>query len=145
MSQSPGKTQTCNVYVVDGAYYLLDLPGYGYARVSKAHRAAFARLVDAVLGARAGLRGVLWLLDIRHPPSAQDHEMHDRLVEHGTPVLAVITKADKLARGKRGRYVRVIRDALALEENQCVVTSAQTREGLDELRQSVTALLGSDA
>jgi GTP-binding protein len=140
-SGSPGKTQACNVYEVDGRYYLLDLPGYGYARVSRAQRATFLRLLDAILTDRPRLRGALWLLDIRHAPSDQDHAMQARLSTHGTPVLVVVTKADKLARGKRGQYVRTILDALDLEESQCVVTSAQTRDGVPDLHDAVTALV----
>jgi len=130
---------------VGTTFYLLDLPGYGYAKVSKAQRAAFLRLLDDILGRRARLAGALWLLDIRHPPSTEDHAMQTRLAARGTPVLAVVTKADKVARGKRGQYVRTILDALDIEEHQCVVTSAVSREGIAELREAVTALVGAAA
>jgi GTP-binding protein len=88
---------------------------------------------------------VLWLLDIRHAPSADDHAMQAQLGTRGVPVLLVVTKADKLARGKRAQYVRTIQDDLAIEEDQCVVTSARTREGIADLRDSVTALLAGTA
>ena len=139
-SQYPGKTQLCNVFTVDERYYLIDLPGYGYARVSQAQRAVFRRLLTAIVTTRPRLAGALWLLDIRRAPSPDDHAMHEILGAQGTPVLLVVTKADKLARGKRAQYVRTILDALQMEESQCVVTSARTREGITELRDSVSAL-----
>lgn len=140
-SQYPGKTQHCNVFAVDGRFHLLDLPGYGFARASHAHRAAFRRLLADIVTTRPRLVGVLWLLDIRHAPSADDHAMQEVLGDRGVPVLLVVTKADKLARGKRAGYVRTILDALAIEESQCLITSARTREGITDLRDSVAALL----
>jgi GTP-binding protein len=140
ISRSPGKTQACNVYAVDDRLYLLDLPGYGYASVSKARRAAFRRLLKDVVAHRATLRGALWLVDIRHAPSREDLAMQQVFDAHGTPVLLVVTKADKLARGKRVQYVRSILDALNVSESQCVVTSARTREGINDLRESIAAL-----
>ena len=145
ISRSPGKTQACNVYVVDDQVYLLDLPGYGYARVSKARRAAFRRLLTGVVAHRTALRGALWLVDIRHAPSREDAAMQEVFEAHGTPVLLVVTKSDKLARGKRGQYVRTILDALNVPESQCVVTSARTREGVTDLRESIAALAGVGA
>jgi GTP-binding protein len=141
-SRSPGKTQTCNVYDVGTRYYLLDLPGYGYAKVSKAQRAAFRRLLSGIVGTRPRLAGVLWLVDVRHPPSKDDHAMQATLGAAGTPVLLVVTKADKVARGKRPEYVRTILEALDIEASQCVVTSAETGEGIGDLRDSVGGLLG---
>jgi GTP-binding protein len=140
-SRSPGKTQTCNVYGVGTRFYLLDLPGYGYAKVSKIQRAAFRRLLTGVVRTRPRLVGALWLVDVRHPPSKDDHAMQASLGHGGTPVLLVVTKADTVARGKRREYVRTILEALDIEENQCVVTSAETGEGIGDLRDSVTALL----
>jgi GTP-binding protein len=140
-SRHPGKTQACNVYDVDERYYLLDLPGYGYATVSKARRAAFRRLLGGIVASRPRLVGALWLVDARHLPSRDDLAMQASLGEAGTPVLLVVTKADKVARGKRHEYVRSILGALHIEESQCVVTSAETGEGIGDLRDSVAALL----
>jgi GTP-binding protein len=142
-SGSPGKTQACNVYAVDDRCYLLDLPGYGYARIAKTRRASFRTLLRDILATRPGLRGVLWLLDIRHPPSQEDLGMQRLFGAHGTQVLAVVTKADKLARGKRVAYVRTILETLDLAEDQCVVTSAETREGIADLRDAIDALLAT--
>lgn len=144
-SQTPGKTRLCTVFTVDERFHLLDLPGYGFARASQAHRAGFRRLLAGIIARRPRLAGVLWLLDVRHAPSADDHAMHALLGERGVPVLLVVTKADKLARGKREQYVRTILESLGIEESQCVVTSARTRDGIADLRESVTALLGESA
>jgi GTP-binding protein len=85
------------------------------------------------------------LVDIRHPPSREDAAMQDVFAAHATPVLLVVTKADKLARGKRAQYVRSILQALNVPESQCVVTSARTREGIADLRDSITALADAPA
>jgi GTP-binding protein len=146
ISGTPGKTRALNVYLIpeggrwSHAFYLLDLPGYGYARVSKAELAAFANLVRHVL-TRPRLTGIVWLLDIRHDPSTGDRDMQDLLAGAGTRVLAAATKSDKLSRTRRGEQARALRQALRLDDDQLVVTSAETSEGLDELREAVAALV----
>jgi GTP-binding protein len=154
VSATPGKTRALNVYVVgglfsvaskdrvpttDNAFYLLDLPGYGYARASKADRSAFAGIVRHVLH-RPRLAGVVWLLDIRHDPSEGDRSMQDLLAGAGTRVLAAVTKGDKLSPAKRRARKAALRGALALDEDQVVVTSVRTGLGLPELRESITVL-----
>ncbi len=119
--------------------YLLDLPGYGYARASQAQRAGFRRLVAAALE-RPGLAGVVWLLDIRHDPSRDDQTMQDTLALAGLPVLAALTKGDKLPWGQRLERRAALQRALGLPADQIVVTSARTGDGLAELRAAVAAL-----
>ncbi|MGE5762293.1 MAG: GTP-binding protein [Gemmatimonadota bacterium] len=162
ISATPGKTRAMNVYVVRGrwpvasgdlsgeppdhrpqttdhAFYLLDLPGYGYARASKPDRAAFARIVHHVLH-RPRLSGVVWLLDIRHDPSAGDRAMQDLLAGAGTRVLAAVTKSDKLAPAQRRARETALRQLLAFDEDQVVLTSARSGLGIPELREAVAAL-----
>ena len=139
VSATPGKTRALNVYAVN-TYYLLDLPGYGYARVSKAERTAFAGLLRHVI-TRPRLAGIVWLFDIRHDPSAGDRDMQDLLAGTGTRVLAAATKSDKLSRARRVEHALALRQTLRLDDDQLVVTSAQTKEGLDELREAVAALV----
>ena len=91
--------------------------------------------------ARPRLTGVVWLLDIRHDPSAGDKDMQDLLAGAGTRVLAAATKSDKLSRTRRAEHAAALRDSLGLDADQLVVTSAHTKEGLDELREAVTALV----
>ncbi len=123
-----------------GSHYFLDLPGYGYARIGKAQRAAFRGLLKHTLR-REWLRGVVWLLDIRHPPSADDRVMQDVLAEGETNVLAALTKADKLATAQRRSRARELREELDLPEDQIVVTSAQTGDGIVELQEAIVGLL----
>jgi GTP-binding protein len=143
VSGTPGKTRALNVYLIPDtahAFYLLDLPGYGYARVSKEERVAFAGLLRHVL-TRPRLAGVVWLLDIRHEPQAGDLDMQDLLAGAHARVLAAATKSDKLSRTRRAEQALALRQALGLDEEQLVVTSAQTKEGMDELREAVAALV----
>ena len=162
VSGEPGKTRMLNVYelrawgVRRGAWegtgtphtlrptphalYLLDLPGYGYARASKTDRAAFRRLVAGAI-ARPRLAGVVWLLDVRHEPSTDDRAVQATFAERGTRVLAAFTKGDKLPRGQRLRREHDLRDALGLADDQAIVTSARTGDGVAELRDAIGALV----
>ena len=161
-SGTPGKTRALNVFLVDigrgergevrdGAHpsvhlpsplslYFLDLPGYGYARAGKEQRAGFRRLLWYAL-ARERLRGVVWLLDIRHPPSVDDRAMQDALVEGETHVLAALTKGDKLSTAQRRVRERELRDELGLPEDQVIATSAKTGKGIAELREAIEGLV----
>jgi GTP-binding protein len=143
VSATPGKTRALNVFEIPGPTpphcYFLDLPGYGYARASKTDRTAFAGIVRHVLH-RPRLAGVVWLLDIRHEPSEGDRSMQDLLAVAGTRVLAAVTKGDKLSSAKRQEREAALREALALDEDQLVVTSVRTGLGLPELRESIAVL-----
>jgi GTP-binding protein len=139
-SKSPGKTRDLNVYQVAEQLYLVDLPGYGYAQVSKAERGRFATLIDRYLRTRASLAGVVWLLDIRRNPSAEDLTLSDKLAEWEVPVMVAITKGDKLGRGKRPGQMQAILDEVGLPADQGVVTSAVTKEGVEDLQESILAL-----
>src|SRR5881628_3242379 len=139
-SGTPGKTRALNVFLIDESYYFLDLPGYGYARAGKAQRAAFRGLVKHALR-RERLRGVVWLLDIRHALSTDDQAMQDALAEEETQVLAALTKGDKLSSGKRGTRERELREELGLSEDQVVVTSAKTGDGIAELKEAIEGLV----
>src|SRR6266699_1013989 len=142
-SGTPGKTRALNVFLIDESHYFLDLPGYGYARAGQTQRTAFRGLVKHTLR-RDRLQGVVWLLDIRHPLSAEDQAMQDALAEEETTrVLAALTKGDKLSAGKRSTRERELRDELGLPEDQVVVTSAKTGEGLVELREAIAGLIAS--
>src|SRR5438477_496549 len=140
-SGTPGKTRALNVFLIDESHYFLDLPGYGYACVGKAQRGAFRGLVKHTLR-RDRLQGVVWLLDIRHPLSAEDQAMQDALAEEETTrVLAALTKGDKLSAGKRSTRERELRDELGLPEDQVVVTSAKTGEGIADLKEAIAGLI----
>ncbi len=140
ISGTPGKTRALNVFLVDESHYFLDLPGYGYARAGKAQRAAFRGLVKHALR-RERLRGVVWLLDIRHALSVDDQAMQDALAEGETQVLAALTKGDKLSSGKRGTRERELREELGLPEDQVTVTSAKTGAGIADLKEAIAGLI----
>jgi GTP-binding protein len=155
-SGTPGKTRALNVFLVPVAQivgaqhaaplphasmYFLDLPGYGYARAGKVQRAAFRGLVKHALR-RERLRGVVWLLDIRHPLSADDESMQDALAEEATQVLAALTKGDKLSSSKRSERERELRAELGLPEDQVMVTSAKTGDGITDLKEAIAGLIG---
>jgi GTP-binding protein len=158
VSGTPGKTRMLNVYAVPvqigvGAqhaaplrqttYYLLDLPGYGYSRASHTDRRAFRLLIEHTLN-RGRLAGVVWLLDIRHDPSKDDLEIQRLLVESGRPVLAALTKGDKLGRAAAQARARALAATLGLDQDQVQLTSSKSRQGIAELGQSILATIGGD-
>ena len=140
VSGTPGKTAHVNVFRFP-EFYLVDLPGYGFARASKATRFGYRRLVDGYLRRRETLAGVVWLLDIRHLPSKDDLVMQELLVEAGTAVLAVFTKADKLGRQAQAAQSGAIARALGLDESQTQIVSSATGMGIADLGASILAAL----
>jgi GTP-binding protein len=151
VSATPGKTQALNVYRLGpgsasarGAvpYYVLDLPGYGYAKAAKPERARFRRLIADALE-RPLLAGVVWLLDIRREPSPEDQAMQALFATRATRVLAALTKSDKLASSARLARARALQGALALDSDQVIVTSARVAEGIAELREAIQGLVAA--
>ncbi len=140
-SRTPGKTRLCNVFDA-GTFYLVDLPGYGYARVGREERRGLGQLIRGYVTGRRALAGAVWLLDVRRDPSADDLEIAELLDRRALPVLVAITKADKLGRGRRKHRAGAILAAVGLPEDQCVVTSVRTGEGIDDLRDSIVAFVG---
>ena len=138
VSGSPGKTTLLNFYRLPG-FYLVDLPGYGFARAGKGARAGYRKLVTGYLRTRPSLAGIVWLLDIRHQPSADDLEMQRLLAESGRPVLAVFTKADKLTRSGLPVRANELAEALGLQPDQIQLTSSQSKLGISELATSIVA------
>jgi GTP-binding protein len=141
-SRTPGKTRALNVFTWGERLYLVDVPGYGWAQASRSDRAGYRKLVEGYLASRPQLAGVLWLLDLRRDPSEDDAEIGEVLASRGVPALAVLTKADQVPRARRPARLRAVTVALGLDEEACVVTSARTSEGMEELRESVLAFLG---
>lgn len=139
VSGTPGKTTLLNAFRLP-SLYLIDLPGYGFARAGKAARAGYRRLITRYLGERATLAGVVWLLDVRHPPSRDDREIQELLIASGRPVLAVLTKGDKLTRSARAVRTRELAAALGLHDDQVQLTSSSSGDGIAELGQSILAI-----
>jgi len=141
VSGTPGKTTLLNAFRLPG-FYLVDLPGYGYARAGKAARTGYRRLVDRYLLERPTLAGVVWLLDVRHEPSRNDGEMQELLARSGRPVLVALTKADKLSRSALTERTRAFAVALGLQADQIQLTSSTSRLGIAELAASIVAAVG---
>ena len=133
VSATPGKTQALNFYLVNEDFFLVDLPGYGYARVPEAMRDSWAGLIDWYLGETKEVRGVVHLVDARHKPTRHDLRMVAYLAKLGLPTLIVLTKVDKLKRSERDKAIRRAMDTLELEESQLLPFSSKTGEGRDEL------------
>jgi GTP-binding protein len=144
VSGTPGKTTLLNAFRLPG-FYLVDLPGYGFARAGKAARAGYRRLVNTYLLERPTLAGVVWLLDVRHEPSKDDLEMQELLAESGRPVLVALTKGDKLTRSVQAQRTRALAVALGLHEDQVQLTSSTSRLGIAELAESIVAAVGGTA
>ncbi|MGE0160970.1 MAG: ribosome biogenesis GTP-binding protein YihA/YsxC [Gemmatimonadales bacterium] len=141
VSSTPGKTQALNFYRVNDDFFLVDLPGYGYARVPEATRKTWAHLIEWYLGASGNVRGVVHLVDSRHTPTRHDLWMVSYLAELGLPALVVLTKVDKLTKTERERSWDRALAALSVDESQVVAFSAKTGEGRDELLAAVEGLV----
>ena len=141
VSATPGKTREINFFRVNDAFHLVDLPGYGYARVSKSAREAWRPLIAGFLRTSEQLRGVVQLVDARHPPSKDDLRMMDFLASLGVPTIVVATKVDKLSKSERAQTLASLAERLGIEEEQLIPFSARTGEGRDDLAQAVVSLL----
>ncbi|MBN1293395.1 MAG: YihA family ribosome biogenesis GTP-binding protein [Candidatus Latescibacteria bacterium] len=140
VSQKPGKTRSLNYYCVDKSFYLVDLPGYGYAKVSKSERSLFDNLVSPYLSARSQLVGIIQLLDSRHGPVSGDHVMLDWITQYEGKVLYVFTKLDKISAKRKMELKKTYIKELGAEN--CVLFSALTCAGIDEIWSWVTDTLG---
>lgn len=129
-SQKPGKTQTLNFYQINEEIIFVDVPGYGYAKVSKAEREAWGEMIETYFLQREQLCAALLIVDIRHNPTEDDQMMYEWLKHHGISVVVIATKADKISRGKRMKQVKQIRRSLAMDESDSLIPfSAETGEG----------------
>lgn len=144
-SSTPGKTRTINFYCFNRSWYLVDLPGYGFAKVSRREKAGWGKMIEKYLSGRKTLRGVILLVDIRHSPSVDDRTMKDWLEHHQIPFMVVATKADKLSRSARQKNLAMIRRELQLPMEQPPLGfSAVSGEGLEELLQALREITESE-
>ncbi len=143
VSGSPGKTRTINFYNINGDFRIVDLPGYGYAKVSKSVTENWGDMMEQYFSARHGLIKTVQLVDIRHEPSKQDIQMYEYLRHYGLDGLVVATKADKISRNQMSKNISVIRKALGMKpEDKVIACSALKRTGQDELLDEIERLLG---
>ena len=134
ISATPGKTQTINYYNINQELYLVDLPGYGYAKVSEQEKQKWGQMVERYLHGSRQLKAVFLLIDIRHEPSANDKMMYDWIVSQGYHPIIIATKFDKIKRSQKDKQVKVVRQGLALPAGAAVIPfSSVTKQGRDEL------------
>lgn len=142
VSGSPGKTRTINFYRINNRFRIVDLPGYGYAKVSKSMSKEWGPMMEEYLEKRQGLRKVIQLVDIRHAPSAQDIQMYEYLRHYGLDGIVVATKADKVSNNEMQKCISVIRKNLQLgPEDKVIPVSALKRKGHDKLLSEMEKLL----
>lgn len=133
-SATPGKTQTINFYNVNDVMYLVDLPGYGYAKVSEQEKIKWGQLIERYLNTSKQLKAVFLLIDIRHDPSANDKMMYEWIVSQGYHPIIIATKLDKLKRSQVAKHVKMIKEGLKLLPGTTVIPfSAETKQGREEI------------
>lgn len=134
ISATPGKTQTINFYNINDEMYLVDLPGYGYAKVSEQEKAQWGKLIERYLHTSGQLRAVFLLIDIRHAPSANDKMMYHWIVEQGYQPIIIATKLDKIKRSQVQKCIKILKEGLELVPGTKVIPfSSQTKKGRDEI------------
>ena len=134
ISATPGKTQTINFYNINDALYLVDLPGYGYARVSEKEKAQWGRMIERYLHDSSQLREVFLLIDIRHEPSANDRLMYQWIVDQGYEPVIIATKLDKIKRSQVQKHVKMLKEGPGLVPGTTVIPfSSVTKQGRDEI------------
>ena len=144
VSATPGKTRSLNFYLVNDRFFLVDLPGFGFAKASSRVRKSWKALVENYLVGEPKLRGVVHLVDARHDPTVTDLEMVEFLAEKGLPTLVVLTKMDKLKHRARERTVATAVERLKIDEDQVLRCSSKTGEGREELLAALDDLIGAD-
>ncbi len=133
-SSQPGKTQTINYYNINDEMYLVDLPGYGYAKASKTEQEKWGKMIEKYLTTSKQLRAIFLLIDIRHDPTANDRQMYDWVVYQGFEPIIVATKLDKIKRSQKDKQLKAIRTGLGAPSDIMMVPfSAQTKQGREEI------------
>ena len=133
-SAQPGKTQTINFYNINDAMYLVDLPGYGYAKTSASEKEKWGKMIENYLHTSKKLQAVFLLIDIRHDPSANDKMMYDWMVYQGFTPIIIATKLDKIKRSQIQKNVKAIREGLKVKPGTVIIPfSSETKQGRDEL------------
>lgn len=145
-SSQPGKTQTINFYNVNDDLYFVDLPGYGYAKVSVEVKAKWGKMIERYLKKSQMLKCIFLLIDIRHEPSANDKLMYDWIVSNGYKPVIIATKLDKLKRSQIQKHVKMVREGLGLEKEDVLIPfSAETKQGRDEIWALIESLQNPEA
>ncbi|HET9425090.1 MAG TPA: ribosome biogenesis GTP-binding protein YihA/YsxC, partial [Gemmatimonadaceae bacterium] len=141
VSNTPGRTREINFFKINDQFVLVDLPGYGYARISKDRKAEWKPMIEGYLRGSANLRGIVQLLDVRHDPTKEDLQMLDFLSQVGAPTMIVMTKTDKLSKAQAAARITAITASLGLEDDQVIAFSSVTGAGREELAESLMSLV----
>ena len=132
ISSKPGKTQTLNFYKIEEKLFYVDVPGYGYAKVSKSERDAWGNMIERYINGREDFRAVIQIVDLRHAPSRDDIAMYDFMKHYDIPCIIIATKADKIPKGKWEKHKKVVRQTLEMDKNDpLIVFSSETGLGKD--------------
>lgn len=130
ISSKPGKTQTLNFYKIEEQLFYVDVPGYGYAKVSKTEREAWSKMIERYITGREQLKAVIQIVDLRHPPSRDDINMYDFMKYYNIPCIIIATKADKIPKGKWDKHKKIVRETLDMDKNDpLIVFSSETGLG----------------
>lgn len=140
-SRTPGRTQTINFFIINDAFYFVDLPGYGFARVPESVRAQWGPMVETYLGGRRSLRGVVQIMDARRAPTADDLQLWNWLRVKGIAAIGVLTKSDKLPRGKHKACVMRAAQSLTVSSDDLILFSAVNHQGRNELLECLASWL----
>ncbi len=142
VSQNPGKTRTINFYEINESFRIVDLPGYGYAKVAKSMSASWGKMIEDYFEVREGLIKVVQLVDIRHAPSKQDVQMYDFLKHYEYDGIVVATKADKISRNQLQKNIKIIRQTLDMNKDDKVIPiSSLKKTGYDELLDEIEKMI----
>lgn len=137
-SATPGKTQTINFYNINDEMYLVDLPGYGYAKVSEKEKEQWGRLIERYLHGSSSLKAVFLLIDIRHEPSGNDKMMYKWIVDQGFQPIIIATKLDKIKRSQIQKHIKMLKEGLQLiPGTKVILFSSQTKQGREEIWQLI--------
>lgn len=133
ISSKPGKTQTLNFYKIEEQLFFVDVPGYGYAKVSKSEREAWGKMIERYITGRQELKAVVQIVDLRHPPTADDCMMYDFLKHYNIPCIIIATKADKIPKGKWDKHKKIVKTTLNMDpKDPLIVFSSEKGLGFDE-------------
>lgn len=132
-SSKPGKTQTLNFYKIEEQLFFVDVPGYGYAKVSKKEREAWGKMIEQYLTQREQLKAVLLIVDIRHSPTEDDCLMYDFLVHYNIPAIVIATKVDKISKGKLAKHVKIVKEQLDMRSSDPLIPfSSESGMGMEQ-------------
>lgn len=145
VSQTPGKTRLINFFLINNDFYLVDLPGYGYAKVSKKEKESWGKVIETYLNGREELKRVILLVDSRHKPTADDVMMHEWIKHYGYDVIVVATKSDKLSNNNLRKSEKVIREALKLsKDDKLYFYSSLTKKGTEQIIENLFGDVAED-